>query len=90
MRYYISVNLEVSHLKHENTVRTPSLANSRINTDSTANLSIGDTLRRAKKNLFFSRCLMGIVAVLILTMLFVAFFTGYANLFLDYINNPVG
>ena len=77
-------------MKHENTVRTPSLANSRINTDSTANLSIGDTLRRAKKNLFFSRCLIGIVAILILTMLFVAFFTGYAGAFLDYINNPVG
>ncbi len=77
-------------MKHENTVRTPSLANSRINTDSTANLSIGDTLRRAKKNLFFSRCLIGIVAILILTVLFVAFFTGYAGAFLDYINNPVG
>ena len=82
--------MEVSHLKHENTVRTPSLANSRINTDSTANLSIGDTLRRAKKNLFFSRCLIGIVAILILTVLFVVFFTGYAGTFLDYINNPVG
>ena len=77
-------------MKHENTVRTPSLANSRIITDSTANLSIGDTLRRAKKNLFFSRCLIGIVAILILTVLFVAFFTGYAGAFLDYINNPVG
>ncbi|MCR5286973.1 MAG: hypothetical protein K6D93_03395 [Saccharofermentans sp.] len=66
------------------------MANSRINTDSTANLSIGDTLRRAKKNLFFSRCLIGIVAILILTVLFVAFFTGYAGTFLDYINNPVG
>ena len=77
-------------MKHENTVRTPSLANSRINTDSTANLSIGDTLRRAKKNLFFSRCLIGIVAILILTVLFVVFFTGYAGTFLDYINNPVG
>ena len=77
-------------MKHENTVRTPSLANSRINTDSTANLSIGDTLRRAKKNLFFSRCLMGILAVIIVTVIIVAFFTGYANLFLDYVNNAVG
>lgn len=77
-------------MKHENTVRTPSLANSRINTDSTANLSIGDTLRKAKKNLFFSRCLMGILAVIIVTVIIVAFFTGYANLFLDYVNNAVG
>jgi hypothetical protein len=77
-------------LKHENTVRTPSLANSRINTDSTANLSIGDTLRKAKKNLFFSRCLMGMLAVLILTILFVVFFMGFGKYFLDYVSNPVG
>jgi len=77
-------------LKHENTVRTPSLANSRINTDSTANLSIGDTLRKAKKNLFFSRCLMGMLAVLILTIVFVVFFMGFGKFFLDYVSNPVG
>jgi hypothetical protein len=77
-------------LKHENTVRTPSLANSRINTDSTANLSIGDTLRKAKKNLFFSRCLMGMLAVLIVTILFVIFFMGFGKYFLDYVSNPVG
>jgi len=77
-------------LKHENTVRTPSLANSRINTDSTANLSIGDTLRKAKKNLFFSRCLMGIMAVLILTILFAIFVLGYAAPFLNYVDNAVG
>ncbi|MBR3463716.1 MAG: hypothetical protein IKH23_01450 [Clostridiales bacterium] len=77
-------------MKHENTVRTPSLANSRINTDSTANLSIGDTLRKAKKNLFFSRCLMGMLAVLIVTILFVIFFMGFGKYFLDYVSNPVG
>lgn len=77
-------------MKHENTVRTPSLANSRINTDSTANLSIGDTLRKAKKNLFFSRCLIGIMAVLVVTILFVMFFFGYGATFLDYVTNPVG
>ena len=77
-------------MKHENTVRTPSLANSRINTDSTANLSIGDTLRKAKKNLFFSRCLMGMLAVLIVTILFVIFFMGFGKYFIDYVSNPVG
>ena len=77
-------------MKHENTVRTPSLANSRINTDNTANLSIGDTLRKAKKNLFFSRCLIGIMAVLVVTILFVMLFFGYGATFLDYVTNPVG
>ena len=77
-------------MKHENTVRTPSLANSRINLDSDANLSIGDTLRKAKKNLFFSRCLMGIMAVLILTILFAIFVLGYAAPFLNYVDSAVG
>ncbi|MBR6488720.1 MAG: hypothetical protein IKT20_07395 [Clostridiales bacterium] len=77
-------------MKHENTVRTPSLANSRIITDNDDNLSIGDTLRKAKKNLFFSRCLMGIMAALIFTILFAIFVLGYAAPFLNYVNNPVG
>lgn len=77
-------------MKHENTVRTPSLANSRINTDSTANLSIGDTLRKAKKNLFFSRCLTGILVVVVVTIVFAAMFLGFGTILLDYMNNPVG
>ena len=77
-------------MKHENTVRTPSLANSRINTDSTANLSIGDTLRKAKQNLFFSRCLTGILVVVVVTIVFAAMFLGFGTILLDYMNNPVG
>ena len=77
-------------MKHENTVRTPSLANSRINTDSTANLSIGDTLRKAKKSLFFSRCLTGILVVVVVTIVFAAMFLGFGTILLDYMNNPVG
>lgn len=77
-------------MRHENTVRTPSLANSRINTDNSTSMSIGDTLRKAKKNLFFSRCLMGIMAIVVLTIIIVACFLGYGNKFLDYVNNAVG
>ena len=76
-------------MKHENTVRTPSLANSRINTDSRSNLSIGDTLRKAKTNLFFSRCLAGILVVVLITAVFVAF-SGYAGPLFDFVNNAVG
>ncbi len=77
-------------MKHENTVRRPSLANSRINTDNRSNLSIGDTLRKAKTNLFFSRCLVGILTVVIITALFAAFYTGYAFSFFDFVNKAVG
>ena len=77
-------------MKHENAVRRPSLASSRIITDNGSNLSIGDTLRKAKTNLFFSRCLVGILAVVIITIVFVAFYTGYAAPLFDYVNNAVG
>lgn len=77
-------------MKHDNTVRRPSLASSIISDDNRTNLSIGDTLRKAKTNLFFSRCLVGILAVVIITIVFVAFYTGYAAPLFDYVNNAVG
>ena len=77
-------------MRHENTVRAPSLANSRINTDSRSNLSIGDTLRKAKTNLFFSRCLAGILVVVVVTAIFVAFYMGYAGPLFDLVNKAVG
>jgi len=66
-------------MKHTNLVRRPSLANSTINTDDTSALSIGDTLRRAKKNLFFSRCLIAILVVLLITGIAFMIYMGYAN-----------
>ena len=77
-------------MRHENTVRAPSLANSQINTDSRSNLSIGDTLRKAKTNLFFSRCLAGILVVVVVTAIFVAFYMGYAGPLFDVVNSAVG
>ena len=77
-------------MRHENAVRAPSLANSRINTDNRSNLSIGDTLRKAKTNLFFSRCLAGILAVVVITAVFVAFYMGYTGPLFDFVNNAVG
>lgn len=77
-------------MKHENSVRRPSLANSRINTDNRTNLSIGDTLRKAKTNLFFSRCLVGILVAVVITAIFVAFYTGYAAPLVNFVNDAVG
>ena len=65
-------------MRHDNSVRRPSLANSKINTDKTASLSIGDSLRKAKTNLIFSRLLLGILVILAVTVVFVAVYMGYA------------
>ena len=76
-------------MRHDNSVRRPSLANSKITTDKTASLSIGDSLRKAKTNLIFSRLLLGILVELALTAFFVAIYMGYAQPLWDYIMRVV-
>lgn len=72
-------------MKHDNSVRRPSLANSKLNTDKTASLSIGDSLRKAKTNLIFTRLFLGILAVLAITGIFIAIYLGYGKVVWDYI-----
>lgn len=72
-------------MRHENSVRRPNLANSKITTDKTSSLSIGDSLRKAKTNLVFTRMLIGILSVLAITIIFVAVYLGYAQPIWDYI-----
>jgi hypothetical protein len=81
--------LEVNKLKHENSVRRPSLANSKINTDKSASLSIGDSLRKAKTNLIFSRLLIGILLILAVTVIFITIYMGYAAPLWDYLTKVV-
>ena len=76
-------------MRHDNSVRRPSLANSKINTDKSASLSIGDSLRKAKTNLIFSRLLIGILLILAATMIFVAIYMGYAAPIWDYLTQVV-
>lgn len=76
-------------MKHDNSVRRPSLANSKINTDKSASLSIGDSLRKAKTNLIFSRLLIGILLILAITVIFVAIYMGYATPLWDYLTKVV-
>lgn len=76
-------------MKHDNSVRRPSLANSKITTDKTASLSIGDSLRKAKTNLIFTRLFLGILAVLALTAAFIALYMGYGKIVWDYIMRVV-
>lgn len=76
-------------MKHDNSVRRPSLANSKINTDKSASLSIGDSLRKAKTNLIFSRLLLGILVILLITVAFVAVYMGYATPIWEYLTKIV-
>ncbi|MBQ6017955.1 MAG: hypothetical protein IKH82_02240 [Clostridiales bacterium] len=76
-------------MKHDNSVRRPSLANSKINTDKSASLSIGDSLRKAKTNLIFSRLLLGILVILLITVAFVAVYMGYATPIWEYLTKMV-
>ncbi|MBR3461841.1 MAG: hypothetical protein K5875_08395 [Saccharofermentans sp.] len=76
-------------MRHDNSVRRPSLANSKINTDKTASLSIGDSLRKAKTNLIFSRLLLGILVILFITVVFVAVYMGYAAPIWEYLTEVV-
>ena len=81
--------MEVSKLRHDNSVRRPSLANSKITTDKTTSLSIGDSLRKAKMNLIFRRLLFGILIVVAVTAFFVSVYMGYAQPLWDYIMRVV-
>jgi hypothetical protein len=76
-------------VKHNNQVRRPELANSAILTDKNSAMSIGDTLRKAKKDLFFSRCLIAILIVLLITTAAVLIYLGYAQLLFNYVSNAV-
>jgi len=76
-------------VKHGNQVRRPELANSAILTDKNSAMSIGDTLRKAKKDLFFSRCLIAILIVLLITTAAVLIYLGYAQMLFNYVSNAV-
>jgi hypothetical protein len=76
-------------LKHDTSVRRPSLANSKLNKDKSASLSIGDSLRKAKTNLIFSRLLIGILLILAATVIFIMIYMGYATPIWDYLTQVV-
>ena len=76
-------------MRHNNQVRRPELANSAILTDRNSAMSIGDTLRKAKKDLFFSRCLIAIMIVLLITTAAVLIYLGYAQQLLSFVSNAV-
>lgn len=64
-------------------VRRPALANSSSVLGRGENTSIGDVMRKAKKDLFFRRCLLGIFLVLLVSALIYAAIVGYAEILVD-------
>ena len=71
------------YLKSNNAIRRPSLAHSSISTDRSSNLSIGDTLRKAKSDLFFARCIYGILIALLIMAVILAYAFGYMEMLMD-------
>ena len=76
-------------MKTNSTVRSPKLAGSAVRSSKAAEMSLGDTLRKAKKDLFFSRCLIAILIVLLITTATVLIYLGYAQLLFNYVSNAV-
>jgi len=75
-------------LKNNSSVRSPKLAGSAVRTN--ADLSLGDTLRKAKKDLFFARCIYGMLFVLLVTGIVLFFVFGYAEDIVDWFYSIMG
>lgn len=76
-------------MKANTSVRRPALANSNTGHSAQA-ASIGEVLRKAKKDLFFSRCIYGILLALLITAVVSAFMLGYVSEFVDYLFAEIG
>ena len=69
-------------MKSGSSVRRPSLVNSNKG-GASKETSVGDVLRKAKRDLFFSRCLFGILLVVIITLIAILIYSGYLGLLVD-------
>lgn len=71
-------------MRTNSSVRTPSLANSRINSDKKrSNQSIGDTLRKANHNLLIRRMIViAFLALLVIAVVYAAT-SGYFSVIMD-------
>ena len=75
-------------MKNNSSVRSPKLAGSAVRNN--ADLSLGDTLRKAKKDLFFARCIYGMLFVLLVTGIVLFFVFGYAEDIVDWFYSIMG
>lgn len=75
--------LEACALKNNTSVRKPSLAYSNTSRNNKNDLSVGDTLRKARRNLLIRRFLFGMLAVILVTAIVAVVVLGYADGFID-------
>ena len=71
-------------MRTNSSVRSPKLAGSAVRSGKDADMSLGDTLRKAKKDLFFRRCVYGILFVLVITAIAALFYLGYVDMLVDW------
>ncbi len=71
-------------MRSTNSVRSPKLAGTGTRDSKNAEISLGDTLRKAKRDLFFTRCVYGILIVLIVTALVALYLLGYVDMLIDW------
>lgn len=71
-------------MRSNSSVRSPKLAGSAARNGRDADMSLGDTLRKAKKDLFFTRCVYGILLVLVITAIAALFYLGYIDMLVDW------
>ena len=77
-------------MKSNTSVRSPKLAGSTGRNSHDSDMSLGDTLRKAKKDLFFARCIYGILIVLLITSIVVLFAFGYIDKLVDWFYSLMG
>lgn|GEM_PF-625440 len=76
-------------MKKNNAVRRPQLAHSSIKTDKKSDLSIGDTMRKAQKNLLVSRIVTAVLIVLVVALIAVFAYLGYFSGIVEYISEAI-
>ena len=64
-------------------VRKPALAHSNISRNNRDDVPVGEVMRKAKRDLFFRRCIWGILLVLLVTLIIASFVLGYAEVYID-------
>lgn len=71
-------------------VRKPALAHSNISRKNRNDIPVGDVMRKAKRDLFFRRCIYGMLAVTLITVIIAAFVLGYAETYIDKFFSMIG
>lgn len=69
-------------MRSNTSIRKPALANAN-NNNNKGNLSIGEKLSKARRDLFFRRCILGIICALLVTIVIMAFVNGFVDVIID-------